>query len=325
MWRAPRLGPQLGTALLAACSGSGGADGRASAQAGSGGESVVPTASCPPDDDRDAAALDTTYDVTYATAGGQPLRLDIARPRGGGPRPLVILLHGGGWSGGSRLSMRAEMLSFARRGYVAASVGYRLTQGPRNVFPAAVADVRCAVRFLRSHARSYGIDPRRIAAAGYSAGGHLASMLGAAAEVGGLDDGCPLGGDARVAAVVSYAGPQDLRVTGPYTAEQERLVTTFLGVFSGDDPRTAAAASPIVHVGHGDPPFLFVHGRDDPLVPVEHARRMTAALRRAGVPATVLELRRTKHAFVGLSASGRATVRCTTAAFLARWLGEPTR
>lgn len=222
--------------------------------------------------------------------------------------------------------MRAEMLSFARRGYAAASAEYRLTQAPRNVFPAAVADVRCAVRFLRSHAAAYGIDPERVAAAGHSAGGHLASMLGVAAQVGGLDDGCPLRDlDASVGAVVSYAGPQDLRVNGPYTEEQERLVTNFLGVFSGDDPRTAALASPIVHVGPGDPPFLFVHGRRDALVPAEHSRRMAAALRRAGTPATVLELPRTAHAFLGLSASDHATVRCTTVAFLARWLGEPTR
>jgi acetyl esterase/lipase len=261
-------------------------------------------------------------DVTYATRDGQPLRLDIAWPGGGGARPLVILLHGGGWSGGSRASLVDEMRSLARMGYTAAVVEYRLTQAPRNVFPAAVADVRCAVRFLRSRAGEYGIAPERVAAAGFSAGAHLASMLGSAADVGRLDESCAAGDeDVGVQAVISFAGPQDLRVSGPYTQEQARLVTNFLGVFSGDDPDRAALASPIAHVSGGDPPFLLVHGTRDDLVPVAHSRRMAAALRGAGTPATVLELPRTGHSFAGLTTSPRADVRCTVTNFLARWLG----
>jgi acetyl esterase/lipase len=321
------LGPVLaGGIVIAACS-SAPQDGHAVGGPTDGGQAVAVTSRCPVDqlpataDDRSPR---TAYDITYASPHGQPLRLDIAWPRTDGPHPLVILLHGGGWSGGSRTALRGEMLAFARRGYAAATVEYRLTRAPRDIFPAAVADARCAVRFLRARAATYDVAPERIAVAGYSAGAHLASMLGVAADVPGLDQQCPTAeGNASVQAVVSYAGPQDLRVRGPYTQEQARIVTNFLGVFPGDEPQTAALASPIAHVTPGDPPFLLIHGRNDDLVPVDHPRRMAAALRRAGTPATVLELPRTGHSFAGFGASGRANVRCTTLAFLAQWLGPP--
>jgi len=244
--------------------------------------SATPVASCAAEPN---TAPSTASDVPYVSRDGRALRLDVAWPATGAPVPLVVLLHGGGWSGGSRASLHDEMLAWARRGYAAATVEYRLTAAPRDVFPAAASDVACAVRFLRAHAGDYRID------------------------------------GARVQAVVSYAGPQDLRVNGPYTEEQARLVTNFLGVFPGDAPQRATLASPIAHVGAGDPPFLLVHGTRDDLVPVEHSRRMAAALRAVGTPATVLELQDVGHAFVGLATSDDARVRCTTAAFLARWLG----
>jgi acetyl esterase/lipase len=313
----------LGTLLLAGCSNASRDGTRAAEAAGGptaadGGESVARTAACPPP--ADAGAVNTAYDVAYAVRGGDTLRFDVAWPRTPGPHAVVVLLHGGGWEGGSRASLHDEMLALARLGYAAATVSYRLTSAGRNVFPAAVADVRCAVRVLRARAGEYGVDPRRIAAAGFSAGAHLASMLGAAGDVEGLDGDCPAGGDAGVSAVVSYAGPQDLRVRGPYTDEQARLVTNFLGVFPGDDPARAALASPIVHAGRGDAPFLLIHGTDDGLVPLDHSHRMAAALRQSGTPASVLELPGTGHQFVGLATSDRAAVRCTTMSFLARWL-----
>ena len=214
------------------------------------------------------------------------------------------------------------MRALARRGYTSATVEYRLTRAPRDVFPAAIADVRCALRALRRRASDYHAAPDRVAAMGYSAGGHLASLLGVAPDVSALD-GAPCDvadDDLRVHAVVSYAGPQDLRVNGPYTPEQAEIVTNFLGVFPGDAPDIARLASPLAHVGAGDPPFLMLHGTDDPLVPVDHPRRMARALRETGTPASVLELGAIGHGYVGMLASGDATVRCTVDAFLARWV-----
>jgi acetyl esterase/lipase len=232
--------------------------------------------------------------------------------------------------------MHDAMRLFAARGYAAAAVSYRLTRAPRNVFPAAVRDVRCAVRWLRANAAALALDPARVGALGFSAGAHLASMLGVGAtgEAEGApaaDAGCLAGPDAApgtppgaraaaVQAVVSVAGPQDLRVDGPYTAEQARLVTNFLGAFPGDAPAAAERASPIAHVGSGAAPFLLVHGTRDDLVPIAHARRMRAALRAAGVPATLVELGGVGHSFPALGAGDRRGVGCTTFAFFDRWL-----
>jgi acetyl esterase/lipase len=257
---------------------------------------------------------------TYALVDGQPLQLDLARPGTSGPHPLVLLLHGGGWEAGDRRDMHDDMLELAARGYVAATVSYRLTRAPRNVFPAAVSDVRCAVRWLRARADGFAIDPARVGVLGFSAGAHLASMLGTTSTDAALDGACDATGPAAVQAVVSVAGPQDLRVNGPYTAEQARLVTNFLGVFPGDAPAVAERASPIAHVSAGAAPFLLVHGTDDGLVPVNHARRMEASLRRAGVSATLLELPGVGHSYAGLSPGARPLVACTVFAFLDRWL-----
>jgi len=283
-------------------------------------ESVTPVSRC--DAPSATSAIRESRDVTYVVRGGRALHFDVAWSETGSAAPLVLLLHGGSWSGGSRVSFHDEMRALARRGYTAAAIEYRLTQAPRDVFPAAIADVRCALRTLRRRAADYHIAPEKVAALGYSAGGHLASMLGVAADVGGLDEpGCDGSGEnVRVQAVVSYAGPQDLRVNGPYTQEQADIVTNFLGVFPGDAPAVARLASPIAHVSAGDAPFLMLHGTDDPLVPVEHPRRMASALRAVGTPASLIELGRIGHGYVGTVTSGDATVRCTVDAFLARWL-----
>jgi acetyl esterase/lipase len=287
-------------------------------------EAVAVTRRCRPD--RVASAdVRVAREVPYVTRDGRPLHVDVAWSEGGPPAPLVLLLHGGSWSGGVRGSLDAELVALARRGYTAATVEYRLTEAPRDVFPAAAADVRCALRVLRARAGDFHIAAGRAAVMGYSAGGHLASLLGVAPDVAELGRGtCDAGGDeVRVQAVVSYAGPQDLRVNAVnegYTREQAELVTNFLGVFPGDDPRLATLASPVAHIGRGAPPFLLLHGTDDPLVPLRHAHEMARTLRSVGTPATVLELAGVGHGFVGMLASRDDRVRCTVDAFLSRWL-----
>jgi acetyl esterase/lipase len=286
------------------------------------GESVTVVSSCALAQSPASTAVTLRTDIAYETADGQTERLDIALPAAGGRHPLVVLIHGGAWTSGSKGDLRAEILLLAQLGYVAASLDYRLADAPRNVFPAAVKDVRCAVRWLRSRADEYGIDPARVAAVGVSAGGHLASMLGVAAAAGGLDEpACSATQPpVDVSAVVSYAGPQDLRVSGPYTVEQAVLVTNFLGVFPGNAPALAASASPITYVGASAAPFLLVHGTADPLVPVDQSRRMKTALRQAGVKATLLELPSVGHDFVSIGSPSAPQVGCTILAFLDRWL-----
>jgi acetyl esterase/lipase len=331
----------LGAACAIACGGctsgseitrSGGAADGPGAAGSAGGEAVTLVERCAGAPPADVAAVRVRRDVAFAAPDGDTLRMDLAWPAGPGPHPVVLLLHGGGWEGGDRRDMHGELRLLAARGFATAAVSYRLTTGGRHVFPAAVRDARCAVRWLRANATALDLDADRVGVLGFSAGAYLASMLGVDAHVDTLD--APTAAAARagpscladaataptVQAAVVVAGPQDLRVNGPYTAEQERLVTNFLGVFPGDAPALAQLASPIAHVSGRAAPFLLVHGTRDELVPVDHARRMRDTLRASGVPATLLELRDMGHGFPALDDRQRPAVGCTTVAFLDRWL-----
>lgn len=284
-------------------------------------ESIAIQKSCPDPTVVSATDVNLALDVVYSTPDSQPQHLDVAWPKTAGLHPLVVLIHGGSWSGGSKFSLRPDMLDLAHRGFTTASIDYRLTQAPHNIFPAAVRDVRCAIRWLRSNAETYAIDPNAVATAGFSAGGHLASMAGVAGASSELDGECDAANPrTSVNAVISYSGPQDLRVSGPYTQAQADIVTNFLGAFPGDVPELAARASPIVHVDAGDPPFLLLHGTSDGLVPIDQSRGMRVALQDAGAKATLIELENLTHAYVGLGSSQREDVRCTSVAFLERWL-----
>jgi acetyl esterase/lipase len=308
--------------MAAACSGS-----SVPAPSGSaGGESVEVTRDCTLPAPT-AAEIRTARDVTYAVMDRQPQRMDVAWPAGDGPYPLVVLIHGGGWSGGDKSAYHYAMRVLVSQGYAAASIDYRLASSPRNLFPAAVEDVRCAVRFLRSNAGRYHIDPARIGALGHSAGAHLAAMLGTAADVPGLDGACPIRDvSPAVSAVVALAGPQDIRTAGALDPSQSGMVENFLGAAPESVMERALLASPAVHVKAGAPPFLLVHGTSDGVVPLRQSRSMRDTLRAAGVPVTLIELPGIGHSIdeFGMSPSFRVST-CTTLAFLRRWLRPEDR
>lgn len=252
--------------------------------------------------------------------GRHALSLDLMRPAGPGPRPLVVLVHGGAWVRGRRGYMASTMRAFAAQGYAAASVDYRLVDGHRSVFPGPVSDVRCAVRTLRARAPELGLDPARFAAVGFSAGGHLVAMLGTASDRAELDDGtCPLhDGSAAVQSVASFYGPYDLRPPARVGPGADRAIRTLLGVSRTRDPGRAALASPIAHVDPSDPPMLLVHGLRDRIVEVDQSRRMLQALRAAGVRVENLELPRLAHGFgvFPRRPTDDESVACSTLAFL---------
>ncbi|MEJ7608749.1 MAG: alpha/beta hydrolase [Bryobacteraceae bacterium] len=132
------------------------------------------------------AGVAADFDVEYSTVGAR-VAMDIVRPRiePSEARPAVILVHGGGFRRGNRQSYLPLAIKLAERGYVAATVSYRLA--PRHQFPAPVHDVKAAVRFLRANAARFQIDPDRIGAFGSSAGGHLALFLGLTPDVKELE------------------------------------------------------------------------------------------------------------------------------------------
>jgi acetyl esterase/lipase len=217
-------------------------------------------------------------DVVYTPAGWpQALAADLYLPSGRGPHPAVVVIHGGGWERRTRADMESIAERLAARGFVAMNVSYRFA--PAHRFPAQVHDLQHAVRWLRAAAPRYNIDPKRIGAFGYSAGAHLAAMLGTISDGDELDR--PHGGaDTRLQAVVAGGTPSDLRkFTGG------RLVPQFLGAKLQEKPELFALASPVVHVSRGDAPMFIYHGGGDTLVDLSHAEDLKRALDDAKVRA----------------------------------------
>ncbi|MEO8198902.1 MAG: alpha/beta fold hydrolase [Gemmatimonadota bacterium] len=268
------------------------------------------------------SAVSLTTDVTYNTSGGTTLKLDIARPKTAGLHPLVVVVHGGGWYKGDKVDFRNEILFLAGQGYTAVAVNYRLVKGSSNLFPAAIQDLRCSLRWLRSRASTYSFDPNRAAAIGVSSGGNLADMLGLASSAGGLDGACTSSGPmVPIKAVVAYAGPSDLRKSSLFTSQSLPIVTNYLGGAPESKTALAILASPITHLSSGDPITLLVQGTADPVVPVSHSLNLKAALNLAAVAATFVPLQGLGH---GISLFSTATAEragsCTTIAFLGREL-----
>lgn len=217
------------------------------------------------------------YDARHATGV-----MDVYLPAGGGAaRPGVMLIHGGAWRGGDRGHFEAAARRLADSGYVAATIDYRLVPA---AFPAEVQDCLCALAFLRAHAADYGLDPARVAVMGYSAGSHLASLVGVAAERDELAPDCAAGRTGPPAAVIAGSGAYDLRT------RRHQWVEDFMGGTPEELPELYALASPITHVRPGLPPVLLIQGEDDWIAAPEQAAQMRAALQGAGVFTRLLTL-----------------------------------
>ena len=231
-------------------------------------------------------------DVPYAATDNPRQRLDLfvpARPAAGAPLPVVVFIHGGGWQNGDKAQGRAVVGRFAESGLcAAASIGYRLSG--EAMWPAQIHDCKAAIRWLRAHAGEYGLDPDRIAVIGQSAGGHLAALLGTSGDVAALEGtlGDHAGAGSRVACVIDCYGPTDLLALGPRHAGSGSSPARLLGGPIAENERAAREASPITYVSADDPPFLFIHGTDDPVVPFGQSELLAATLAKAGVEALLV-------------------------------------
>jgi acetyl esterase/lipase len=237
-------------------------------------------------------------DLTYRKIKDRELQMDLVMPPGKGPFPAVLGVHGGGWRSGSRQDLAKLTNLLAQKGFVAATISYRLA--PESRFPAQIHDVKAAVRWLRKHADTYKIDPKRIGAVGFSAGGHLVSLLGATDETDGLDGkdgkGQP---SSRVQAVVSFFGPTDL-INKSWTNQVEDFyLVPFLGVSYEKGKEVYEKASPLKYVTKDDPPFLFIHGDKDTLVGLHHSRDMRKKLMDVGVHAELMIVKGAGHGWSG--------------------------
>lgn len=170
--------------------------------------------------------------------------------------PTVMFIHGGAWRGGDKDHARNMGPRLARSGYTVASINYRLL--PDGVFPNNFTDCVCALAYLRAHAEELAIDPDQIVVMGYSAGAHLASLVGLASDHPELPVDCEVAGGQPVAppvAVISASGPQDMRV---FRDGRETMVDEIFGGPPDELPRAYELGSPRYHVRPDVSPFLFI-------------------------------------------------------------------
>ncbi len=229
-----------------------------------------------------------TLEKQVAYNAGSRLMMDLARPKGAGPYPAVIAIHGGGFTSGERASFDGLISRLAQHGFVAASIDYRMAPGSQ--FPAAVQDAKGAVKFLRANAAKYAVDPDHIAVLGDSAGATLALLVGLAPSVPEFESGGPNRDvSARVSCVVAFNALTDFAHVAGGGAEVE-TAPLFLGG-SFENTRTAyMLASPINWATPQAPPVLAIHAAKDARAPLEQSQRLVEQLKRVGANAELLNV-----------------------------------
>ncbi len=200
--------------------------------------------------------------LVFGTGGGRELKLDLYAPKGDGPFPGVVVVHGGGWTGGNKEAFRSMAQQLAVKGFVAVTIDYRLAGEAK--FPGAVEDCKAAVRWMRANAKKYHIDPKRIGGVGGSAGGHLVGMLAGTGK-SKLFEGA--GGNEKQssaiqACVMMGAGvDQATRAAETKNPIQNQLV--FFGGTYAEKKELYVAGSPITHLSKDTPPILLIEGEFD--------------------------------------------------------------
>jgi acetyl esterase/lipase len=267
----------LSIVLLAACAGL--ASGTLFSQ--------IPAEAWPPKKPLIPDNIKVTKDVRYGPYSDN--LLDILEPKERArKRPGVLLIHGGGWIGGSRDWVAEHVcLRYVERGFVCANVEYRVAKVA--TAPAAVQDVLLAAQWFEKNARKYGVDRRRIVVTGDSAGGHLALMVGMTPK------SARLGPRPRVRAVVNFFGITDLgdQLHGP----NRRDYTVRWVPEKESRADLARLVSPLAYIRSDLPPILTIHGTADPSVPYEHGERLTRQLNEAGARAVLVTVRDGLHGF----------------------------
>lgn len=237
-------------------------------------------------------SIEEFKNIEYKNVGEVSLKLDIYKlKKQKNPAPVLIFIHGGAWRTGKRSDYLPYLIDFAKQGYVTATVSYRLVKKAK--FPAAVKDVKCAVKWIREHADEYLIDPDKIAVIGGSAGGHLSMMIGYSSDETEFNGECACDSlSSRVQAVVNLYGPSDL--TTEY-ALSRREVTDFIEPSYDEAPEMYRKASPIFFITPDDPPTLIFQGTIDELVPVRQADMLKKKLDEVGVPGEYHRLKGWPH------------------------------
>jgi acetyl esterase/lipase len=210
----------------------------------------------------------------FASPGGQELCADAYLPDAGPPAPVVITMHGGGWRSGVRGAYKYIGQRLTEHGYALLTIDYRLVAKEKNRYPAAVDDVRAAIRYVREHAAELNVDTARIVLMGDSAGAHLAALVGLTERP-------------QVKGVVGIVGVYDLAAQWQYDLSirlTENISRDFLGAGLPENRQLYFEASPISHavVANNGPSFLLAWGTNDDIVDHRQSEAFMLALKQAG-------------------------------------------
>lgn len=206
--------------------------------------------------------------------------------------PAVVIIHGGGWTGGKRDAGRELNIgtTLAANGYVALSIDYLLATPEQPAWPTNIHDCKTAVRWLRANADRLQIDAAHIGAIGGSAGGHLTALLATSGNVRELD---PPGSYADLSCAIQCAVP----MYGAAEVRDTPNAKVMLGKTKAEAPELYRLASPIALADPKDPPCLILHGTGDTTVPVEQSEILARALKQAGVEHELVIVEGAPHSF----------------------------
>ena len=195
--------------------------------------------------------------------------------------PVIVAIHGGGWRRFNKNEYGPRIASaFVSQGYVVVAPNYRLSSPGNPTWPLNFEEIQSAVRWVRSQASQFDINPGEVVAMGESAGANLANLLGSQSSEGTTAGAA---GSASVEAVVSFSSPTDLASLYAESPQAGKAVAQFLGGPPAAVPGDYAAASPVDQVSPNSAPTLLIHGGSDPLVPVSQSIELAHALTAAGV------------------------------------------
>ncbi len=224
--------------------------------------------------------------------------LDIYLPAGAkGKLPLVIFIHGGGWLGNDKYGdigyMKKTVAEIVSSGFALASIDYRFAT--QAIFPAQIQDCNRAISFLVDNADKYGLDKKRIAVMGFSAGGHLASLIGLSKNNNVQNFFIPgTNKSFSFRAVVDFYGPAEL-VLFPGADDPKSPESILIGATPLSRPDLAKAASPVTYVDKDDPPFLIIHGGSDDIVSNKHSHLLSSWLNVVGVENELVIVKNAPH------------------------------
>ncbi len=240
-------------------------------------------------------------DLEYSNVG-ESMMLDVVRPRDmSTAHPAILCIHGGGFRAGKRQGYLPLCIKLAQRGYVAATVEYRLS--PRYQFPAAVYDVKAAVRYLRANAARLGIDPDHIGTTGQSAGGTLALFLGLTGGLPRFEGSGPnRDQSSRVQCVADFFGATDFTKSYGKSVDAAEVLPLYLGGDLEHARKAHIESSPLYWASPDSAPILALHGTKDRYVEYAQSLWLVERLKAAGTDIELETLEGADHGFKGADA-----------------------